>query len=100
MQPREVLGVGPGASRQEITDAYRRYALRHHPDRGGDPAAFQAGVDAYRGLVAGRPGPTADPVTQRPGARGDVVFHRRRRAGIRSLLRLAHRHRRPTRSLS
>jgi hypothetical protein len=99
MQPGEVLGVGPGASRQEITEAYRRYALRHHPDRGGDPSAFQAGVDAYRGLLGSRSASTAGPVT-RPGARGDVVFHRRRRAGIRSLLRLTHRPRRPTRSLS
>ena len=47
----ETLGVRPGAGRREVTEAFRRYALRHHPDRGGDPARFQAGVDAYRRLT-------------------------------------------------
>ena len=75
MQPHEVLGVRPGASRADVTDAFRRFALRHHPDRGGDPARFQAGVDAYRRLA----GPHVAPA--------NVVFHRRRRAGISSLLR-------------
>ena len=83
MQPHEVLGVGPGASRPEVTDAFRRFALRHHPDRGGDPDRFQAGVDAYRRLVGSdRAGRT------RPG-RADVVFHRRACPGVSSVLRLA-----------
>jgi DnaJ family protein A protein 2 len=85
----DVLGVRPGATGREVADAFRRYALRHHPDRGGDPATFQAGVDAYRRLTRGE---AASP--------GDVVFHRRRRAGIASLLGLVGRRRRPSRSLS
>jgi hypothetical protein len=79
LQPHEVLGVTADASAAEVTDAFRRYALRHHPDRGGDTAVFQTGVDAYRRLTGRR----------RPPA--DVVFHRRARPGPTSLLRLASR---------
>ncbi len=80
-----MLGVTPKATRDDVTDAFRRYALAHHPDRGGDPTRFQAGVDAYRRLTGAAP-----PV--RAGARPappDVVFHRRASPGIPSLLRLA-----------
>ena len=77
MQPHEVLGVPPGASPGDVTEAFRRYALRHHPDRGGDPEAFQAGLDAYRRLRGGRRAPA------------NVTFHRRRRAGVPSLVRAA-----------
>lgn len=87
MAPHEVLGVRPGATRREVTEAFRRYALRHHPDRGGDPSAFEAGVDAYRQLAGGGAQRRSVPMP-----RGDVVFHRRRRPGIPSLLRAA-RHR-------
>lgn len=77
MQPHEVLGVRPEAGPAELTEAFRRFALRHHPDRGGDPDAFQAGLDAYRRLTG----------TSRAPA--NVTFHRRRRAGVPSLVRAA-----------
>jgi curved DNA-binding protein CbpA len=82
LQDRDVLGVRPGATRREVTEAFRRFALCHHPDRGGDPSLFQAGVDAYRRLTDRR-GPTA--------ADGDVVFHRRSRPGVTTLLGVARR---------
>jgi hypothetical protein len=34
-QARALLGVGEGASRQDILDAHRRLLTRVHPDRGG-----------------------------------------------------------------
>ena len=83
MRPHDVLGVKPDAAPADITEAFRRYALRHHPDRGGDPVAFQAGVDAYRRLVGRRPTPGRAPA--------DVVFHRRARPGPTSLVQLASR---------
>ncbi len=79
MRPHEVLGVSSDADPAEVAEAFRRYALRHHPDRGGDAIAFQAGVDAYRSLTGRRRAPA------------DVVFHRRSRPRPASLLRLASR---------
>lgn len=92
MQPHEVLGVAPGASPRAVTDAFRRFALRNHPDRGGDPSTFQAGVDAYHQLLGRRGGRPA-------AAAADVVFYRRRRGLVPTLRRLTRR-RRPARSLS
>lgn len=38
--PYSVLGLQPGASEEEIKDAYRRLAKKYHPDRNpGDPEA-------------------------------------------------------------
>jgi len=68
-----VLGVRPGASRAEVVGAFRRFALRNHPDRGGDPDHFREGVDAYQCLTEVDAMPTG---TLRAPA--DVVFHRRR----------------------
>jgi len=49
--PYRVLGVGPGASRQDIARAYRRAVQRVHPDaQPTDPRAaarFQQLTDAY-----------------------------------------------------
>jgi hypothetical protein len=39
-QPWQVLGVPMTASNDEIEDAYRRLAMKNHPDRGGDDAAM------------------------------------------------------------
>lgn len=43
----EVLGVYPGATQQEIKDAFKAKALVEHPDHGGDPEAWRFVQDAY-----------------------------------------------------
>eukprot|EP00434_Breviolum_minutum_P038019 symbB.v1.2.033713.t4/scaffold4175.1/size43496/3 len=46
----DLLGVKPEASPEEIRRAYRRLALKLHPDRGGDSRAFQELSNAYEVL--------------------------------------------------
>ncbi len=90
-----MLGVSPGATRPDITEAFRRFALHHHPDRGGDADQFQTGFDAYRHLTGSKP-----PI-RRGAPRGgadNVVFHRRTRPGVTSILRVARRRLAATRS--
>lgn len=41
------LGVGRNASQDEIKSAYRKMAMKHHPDRGGDEATFKKISEAY-----------------------------------------------------
>jgi curved DNA-binding protein CbpA len=43
----DILGVMPDADADTIKKAYRREAMRHHPDRGGDKARAAAINDAY-----------------------------------------------------
>jgi curved DNA-binding protein len=44
------LGVGRGASADEIKKAYKKMAMKHHPDRGGDEKKFKEIEEAYRTL--------------------------------------------------
>ena len=46
----EVLGVGKTASADEIKKAFRKAAIEHHPDRGGDEAKFKEVNEAYEVL--------------------------------------------------
>jgi molecular chaperone DnaJ len=46
----DVLGVSKGASADEIKKAFRRQAVEHHPDRGGDEAKFKELNEAYEVL--------------------------------------------------
>jgi curved DNA-binding protein CbpA len=44
----ETLGLAPTATREQIRQAYRKLAQKHHPDRStGDKAVFQAVQQAY-----------------------------------------------------
>jgi molecular chaperone DnaJ len=46
----EVLGVNKDASADEIKKAFRRAAIEHHPDRGGDESKFKEINEAYEVL--------------------------------------------------
>ena len=43
----KTLGVNRNASAEEIKKAYKRQAMKHHPDKGGDSAKFQKLNEAY-----------------------------------------------------
>lgn len=43
----EVLGVGKNSSDDEIKKAFRRLAVKYHPDRGGDEEKFKEINEAY-----------------------------------------------------
>eukprot|EP01062_Namystynia_karyoxenos_P051041 TRINITY_DN3992_c0_g1_i1.p2 TRINITY_DN3992_c0_g1~~TRINITY_DN3992_c0_g1_i1.p2 ORF type:complete len:424 (+),score=59.50 TRINITY_DN3992_c0_g1_i1:85-1356(+) len=43
----KLLGVGRDASAADIKRAYKKEAMRHHPDRGGDAAKFKEIQEAY-----------------------------------------------------
>ncbi len=48
--PFTILEVPQGASLEECRKAYKRLAMKHHPDRGGDIEKFQQIKRAYEFL--------------------------------------------------
>lgn len=46
----DTLGVGKSATPEEIKAAYRKLAMKHHPDKGGDQKKFQTITEAYETL--------------------------------------------------
>ena len=46
----EILGVSKDATNEQIKKAYRKKALEHHPDRGGDQDEFKKVNEAYQTL--------------------------------------------------
>lgn len=46
----DLLGVAKNASESDIKKAYRKKAVQHHPDKGGDEETFKAITRAYEVL--------------------------------------------------
>jgi curved DNA-binding protein len=59
MNPYQTLGLQPGATEDEVKKAYRKLAMKHHPDRGGDEAEFKRIKEAYEAIT--NPSPEPDP---------------------------------------
>jgi DnaJ-class molecular chaperone len=43
----QILGVAENATQDEIKKAYRRLAVEHHPDKGGDENKFKEISESY-----------------------------------------------------
>ena len=46
----ELLGVEKNANGNDIKKSYRKLAMKHHPDKGGDPEHFKEITKAYEVL--------------------------------------------------
>ncbi len=46
----EILGVDKNAAPEDIKKAYRKKAIEHHPDKGGDEEKFKEAAQAYETL--------------------------------------------------
>ena len=62
------LGVAENASPDDIKQAYRKLASKHHPDKGGDTAMFQKIQEAYS--IVGDEGKRAQYDAERRGGGG------------------------------
>jgi DnaJ-class molecular chaperone len=51
MNPYEVLGINKDATESDIKKAYRKLAIKNHPDKGGDPEKFKQVAEAYEILT-------------------------------------------------
>jgi hypothetical protein len=49
---RELLGVGPDATTDEIKKVYKNLAIKHHPDKGGDSSTMQE-INVARDFLLG-----------------------------------------------
>lgn len=47
MNPYEILNIPKNANNTEIKKAYHKLAVKHHPDKGGDPEDFKRISEAY-----------------------------------------------------
>jgi hypothetical protein len=68
-----VLGADEDASQSEIERLYKRLAVRHHPDRGGDEEEMKSLNEAYRVLGDASARRAYDAERERERAEADVA---------------------------
>ena len=57
-----ILGLEPGATLKEVKTAYKRLALKNHPDKGGTIADWLAISDAYESITEKNHIPIVKPI--------------------------------------
>ena len=71
----DLLGVNPTSSQQEIKKAFKRAALKHHPDKGGDEKLFRQccqAVDVLEGNLRFVLAVLVEGILRNPEARSDL----------------------------
>jgi DnaJ-class molecular chaperone len=53
--PYEVLGLAPNTPLDEVKKAYRKLAMQHHPDKGGNAEKFKEISQAYDDIINPKP---------------------------------------------
>lgn len=56
----DILGIPETSTKKEIQEAFRKLALQHHSDRGGDPEKFKRIKQAYEDLKIGKKYPDSE----------------------------------------
>lgn len=69
--PYTTLGVPTNATLQDIKKAYKKLAVKHHPDKGGDPESFKKIDGAYKELKK-KFEPKTGPTTE--SLRRDIIY--------------------------
>ena len=69
--PYSILGVFKNASLQDIRTAYKKLAVKHHPDKGGDAELFKKIDGAYKELTK-KFEPKTGPTTE--SLRRDIIY--------------------------
>lgn len=48
----EILGVSKNASPEDLKKAYKKAAIKNHPDKGGDPEKVRLSLEVYWNLLS------------------------------------------------
>lgn len=73
MNDYEILDVDKNVSVEEVRRAFKRKALKLHPDKGGDPAEYKKVKDAYERILANM---TKALANLEDGPQGKIVIKR------------------------
>lgn len=60
LNPYKILEISENASKDDIKKAYKKLAMKHHPDKGGTEAKFKEITSAYESLI--NPKPSVDDI--------------------------------------
>lgn len=71
----KTLGVNKSASKEDIKKAYKKEAMKHHPDRGGNEATFKKLNEAYDTLKDSNKKANYDATSGGSGMGGNPGFH-------------------------
>jgi DnaJ family protein A protein 2 len=50
INPYQLLGVPEDATVEQVKESYKQLALKHHPDKGGNPETFKISKNRQRHL--------------------------------------------------